>query len=458
MTPPDKNNEPLDAILRRAMRAQPGPATPECADADSLAAYSDRSLAASERERLEAHFADCMRCQVMLSDIARADESAREATAASEVPWYRRWRVAIPALTAIAAVLVFVAIRRPANEEPKNELVAMAKNEAPRMEVAERAQALARAPRAQVAAPAGHVATLASRPAAPVSKELAMNEARPEVAAKREVLRMHRPAPAPAPASPAAAPAPPPVEGGRVVAIAPAAPVVEPTSAAVGQPTASVSSELAMNQPQPETAQRAESMGYAARDLSSKAAAPGNGGLVAAPEGAAPATVGAAFGHSGAAFGGTAVGAGSGAIAGAAAGSGAPGYQILGAAPAGRQFAGELPIAGAISAPVHSVAWVVGKNGTVQRREANGAMHWQHSGVTTDLVAGSAPSATVCWIVGRSGTIIRTTDGEHWELIKSPIADNLVRATAESANVATITTAGGKAFATSDGGASWHQQ
>ena len=78
MTPPDKNNEPFDAILRRTMRAHPGPATPECADAESIAAYSDRSLAASERERLEAHFADCMRCQVMLADIARADESARE--------------------------------------------------------------------------------------------------------------------------------------------------------------------------------------------------------------------------------------------------------------------------------------------------------------------------------------------------------------------------------------------
>ena len=55
MTPVDKNNEPLDAILRRAMRAQPGPATPECADAESLAAYSDRSMAAAERERLETH-------------------------------------------------------------------------------------------------------------------------------------------------------------------------------------------------------------------------------------------------------------------------------------------------------------------------------------------------------------------------------------------------------------------
>ena len=75
MTPLEKNNEPLDAILRRAMRDRPGPATPECADAESLAAYSDRSLVAAERERLETHFADCMRCQLMLADIARAARS-----------------------------------------------------------------------------------------------------------------------------------------------------------------------------------------------------------------------------------------------------------------------------------------------------------------------------------------------------------------------------------------------
>jgi hypothetical protein len=442
----DRNSEPLDAILRRAMRAQPGPATPECADADSLAAYSDRSLAASERERLEAHFADCMRCQVMLADIARAEESARDAKAASEVPWYRRWRVAIPALAAIAAVVIFITIRRPVNEQPKNEIVAMAKNEAPRMEVAEQARAPAPATTAQVDARAAQVGSLASRPAAPIPNELAMNEARPEVTAKREVLRMHHAAPAPAPAvapaSPAAAPAPPPVDAGRVVAIAPAAPVVEPTSAAVGQPTASVSSELAMNQPRPEAAERAGSMGYALQQIG-KAAAPGNGGMVAAPEGAAPAIGGAAVGHSGAAIGGTAVGAGSGAMARAEAGGGASaGAEVL----------------VTILSSDGSVTWIVGQNGFLRRRDADGTWHLQHSGVTTDLIAGSAPSASVCWIVGRSGTIIRTTDGEHWELITGPTADNLVKVSAVSANVATVTTADGKTFATSDGGATWHQR
>jgi hypothetical protein len=494
VTPDNRNNEPLDAILRRSMRAQPGPATPECADAESLAAYSDRSLSASERERLETHFADCMRCQLMLADIARADESARDAKTASEVPWYRRWRIAIPALAAVAAVLVFIAIRRPANEEPqRDQLVAMAKQEAPPMEVAEQAAPPAPAPAPQAAAPAAQIATLASRPAASVPKELARNEVRPEVTAKHQALRTHHAAQAPAPASPAAAPTPPPVDAGRVVAIAPAAPVVESSSSAVGRPTASVSSELAMNQPQ-SAPQRAESSGYAAREQLGKAAAPGIGAMVAAPAAGAPAIAGAAVSR-GAAIGGTTLGAGSGAIAGGAA-VGAAAGAIVGSS-SGAMSAPSAPVSGAATgaaaaiggaqtqmaetgsyaarsvggasggaevlvttmSPDRSVTWIFGQNGMLRRHDADiPGSRMQHSGVSTDLVAGSAPSATVCWIVGRSGTIIRTIDGEHWELITAPSADNLGRVSATSARDATITTAGGQSFTTSDGGATWHSK
>jgi photosystem II stability/assembly factor-like uncharacterized protein len=112
-----------------------------------------------------------------------------------------------------------------------------------------------------------------------------------------------------------------------------------------------------------------------------------------------------------------------------------------------------------IVSPDRSVTWIVGQNGMVRRRDAdNPGLRVQHSGVTTDLVAGSATSATVCWIVGRSGTIIRTTDGEHWELITAPSADNLTGVSASSARDAKITTAGGQSFATSDGGVTWRRQ
>ena len=173
MTPSDKSIDQMDAILRRAMRAKPGAATPECADAESLAAYSDRSLAAAERERLEVHFADCMRCQLLLSDIARAEESARSAKAAGAVPWYRRWQVAIPAF-AVAALVAFVAIRRPANEaQERDQLVAMAeKQAAPREDFASQVPPAVPAP----------------APAAPASNGIAMNEPKAATAPRAEAV------------------------------------------------------------------------------------------------------------------------------------------------------------------------------------------------------------------------------------------------------------------------------
>src|SRR5260370_29538592 len=75
----DHNLEPLDAILRRATAQPPGPPTPECADSETLAAYYDRSVADADRDRLEAHFADCVRCQAQLAAIARADEAGAKA-------------------------------------------------------------------------------------------------------------------------------------------------------------------------------------------------------------------------------------------------------------------------------------------------------------------------------------------------------------------------------------------
>jgi hypothetical protein len=416
VTPDNRNSDPLDPILRRAMRARPGPATPECADAESLAAYSDRSLAATERDRLETHFADCMRCQLMLADIARAEESARIASATSEVPWYRRWRIAIPALAAVAAVLVFIAIRRPANEEPaSDQLVAIAKNEAPRAQSAE------------PAAPASPAQAAGPDPAAAASV-LAMNEAHKAIV-HREAQAMYRSAPAPAvaPAVPAAAPESPPAA---------------PASA----PAASASNVIAMNEAKTDSAARGEAISaYSSQAQNRQATAPGARAFSAMTGATAPNAGASAYSNAFAPRA-AAVGAGSGAVAGG------------GTALSLNETASSVPILVSISAPGGSVTWIVGKDGFVQRRDADGATHTQHSGVSTDLIAGSAPLATVCWIVGRSGTIIRTTDGEHWELINAPSAENLAAVSASSARYATITTAGGQSFATSDGGASWHRQ
>src|SRR5260221_548860 len=282
------------------MRAQPGPATPECADAESLAAYSDRSIAAAQRERLEKHFADCMRCQMLLADIARAGQSARDVKSASEVPWYQRWRIAIPALAAVAAVVVFIAMRRTANEEPQtDQVIAMAKREAPSLAMPD-----------QAAAPAAPIAAPPAPFAPPESNEVAMDEARRATAPREEAKSATAPrARENAVAAPEAARAfqHPAAEvtanTGRVVAIAPAAPVVEPGSAAVGQPSASVSSDVATNQSQPEAAVQAGSMGNAPLRLSSRAASPRNRAMAGPMGGPPPAVAGGTVGQSGAAIG-----------------------------------------------------------------------------------------------------------------------------------------------------------
>ena len=432
MTPVDKNSEPLDAILRRAMRSQPGPATAECADAESLAAYSDRSLPTRERERLETHFADCARCQLLLADIARADESARVAKSAGAVPWYRRWRLAIPALAAAAAILVFISIQRPANVAPPNDqIVAMAQHEAPAENLAAKQPPLP-AP-APAAAPSAPVSVAAAAP----SNEIAMNEAKPEAAPRAQAMR---------PAAPRALKGS--VEafgaGAFMARGAPAAKVeaqapATMTPESVAEPASSadsVSREAAAGAAAPSTtAESATAPGVSALMVKAPAAATnarafgaGSGGIVAATRG------------------GGAVGAGAGAVAGAA----------VVASPSDASASATLVT---ISAPDQSVSWIAGKNGMILRRDADGSTHPQHSGASTDLVAGAAPSATVCWVVGRSGTIVRTTDGgEHWTLILAPTADNLAAVTASDANNATVTTAGGRSFATADGGASWHPQ
>jgi hypothetical protein len=355
----EKNCEPLDAILRRAMREQPGAATPECADAESLAAYWDKSISTADREGLEAHLGGCARCLEQLAAIARAVESARDAKSASEVPWYRRWRVAIPAMAAAAAVVfvVFITMQRPSIEESRSDqLVAMAKREAPAMELA------AKLPAVAPAVPAGAPTAPVAIAAAPASNEIAMNEAKTAAPPRAEAMSG---ATTPRMADSAAAPA------ARAM-----------TAPAVAAPNAGV---------------------------------PGFGGKVA------------------------------------------DGIAGAGGAVSALEKTPAQPIV-TISAPDQSVSWIVGKNGMVRRRDADGSVHIQHSGVSTDLAAGAAPSATVCWIVGNSGTIIRTTDGEHWVLVTSPTADNLVAVSASGTNDATITTAGGQSFATSDGGANWHPQ
>jgi hypothetical protein len=89
----------------------------ECPDAELMAAYADQGLATHEREQLDAHFADCGRCQKILAVLAVSADAplgAAEArqlgarTSATSRPAAQRWFWWLaPALGTAAAVMLW---------------------------------------------------------------------------------------------------------------------------------------------------------------------------------------------------------------------------------------------------------------------------------------------------------------------------------------------------------------
>ena len=111
-----------------------------------------------------------------------------------------------------------------------------------------------------------------------------------------------------------------------------------------------------------------------------------------------------------------------------------------------------------IVAPDKKSAWHVGEAGKIERSTDHGKT-WkvQQTGVTTDLTAGSATSDKICWVVGKSGTILLSTDGgKHWKQILSPIDGDLGGIHATDALHASVwDVANRTSYQTSDGGETW---
>ena len=118
------------------------------------------------------------------------------------------------------------------------------------------------------------------------------------------------------------------------------------------------------------------------------------------------------------------------------------------------------PLPAVILTPDHRVWWRLGPGGTLELT-TDGGKTWKlvNVGVDVELTAGSAPSSKVCWIAGKAGTLVRTTDrGTHWEALTTPISGDLGGVRATDAKHASIWDAERKqSFGTSDGGASWKQ-
>jgi photosynthesis system II assembly factor YCF48-like protein len=111
-----------------------------------------------------------------------------------------------------------------------------------------------------------------------------------------------------------------------------------------------------------------------------------------------------------------------------------------------------------VATPDGKVIWRLGFGGLIEQ-SLDGGQTWtpQTSGTTETLVLGSAPSEQVCWVISVSGTILRTTDGgATWTRVVSPIPQNLGLIRASDALHATVwDTSRRQIFQTADGGATW---
>lgn len=83
-----------------------GPMT-ACIDAETLAAWADSSLPATEAAAVEMHLADCERCTAMLATFVRTtpEPSARESLWKR---WHLRWLVPVATAATVAALWVLV--------------------------------------------------------------------------------------------------------------------------------------------------------------------------------------------------------------------------------------------------------------------------------------------------------------------------------------------------------------
>lgn len=113
-----------------------------------------------------------------------------------------------------------------------------------------------------------------------------------------------------------------------------------------------------------------------------------------------------------------------------------------------------------ILTPDHKVWWKFHPAGTLELT-TDGGKTWKSvdTGAGGAFIAGSAPSSKICWIAGKAGTLLLTTDrGAHWKALNTPITGELGGVRASDAKHATIWDAARQqGFATSDGGITWMQ-
>jgi hypothetical protein len=433
----DRDNS-IDALLKGARRESIAQeAGPACLDAETLAAWADGALDADRVRAIEAHVADCVRCQTLSAAFFAANEDV-PVTAGPKVVPFRRNRIMywlpIAAGTIAATLVIWLGVRDRNDVMPQANSVADSRAaEAPRPAAGEPQLQARQEQHGNVTAPVD--AKRLDRKAAE-AVELRADRAKPETAGTANQFRKAaEPVASPAAGKVMAPPAPTPVAVPPPPAIAPPPAPVAVTAASPVIPSTTTSGTVAG---------QAAGVGGGVRQSS-----------IVMSETVVPrvlAEFSSVLAQNSTINGLPTTGGVVGGVAGAGAGAGRGGR--AGGGGAGGRGA---PIAlDAVSVGAVPFYWRILSTDVIER--SIDKLTWEAVAIdpaVQGLAGGAAPSATVCWIIGRAGLVLRTTDGKEFRRVTPPAPADLVSITAQDALRASVTTAGGQTFTTTDGGKSW---
>jgi len=398
-----KQKQDRDAAIEQLLRDQRGLVSPEreggrmsttaCLDADTLAAWEDHALSAAERAAVEAHAADCARCQMMLAAMAKSAPAPTEAAPS----WWtasRRWLIPLTATAATAAIAWLLV--SPGSLGPVNvrQVSQAAESSAPEQPPPPAARPSSAQP--ELATPAPSVADrerAVQPPAEAKDADLSRRSAKKAEADNTADLKTE-------------------LQRDQNVATDLSRPSAGGTQADLSRRSAEgAKAEGEKADAAARREARLEKAPAAAEQSATPPAAP-----VAAPAAAAPAVPTAAAARTFA--------------------FGAPDAVIVSSNPASR--------------------WRILQGGSVQHSTDGGATwQMQTTGVTETLASGSSPSPSVCWLVGPRGIVLLSTDGVTWKRVAFPEAVLLVKISATDRDTATVTAADGRQFVTDDAGRTW---
>ena len=99
----------FEDALAQGLRDRPRPPSGPCPDAEVLAAFSEDSLSATDRQEVELHLATCMSCQAHVAALIRTEGIEPEVTQPT-TSWWLDWRWLAPLATTSVVLLAVWAV------------------------------------------------------------------------------------------------------------------------------------------------------------------------------------------------------------------------------------------------------------------------------------------------------------------------------------------------------------